>query len=50
MPHHKEVDSPASFHLDDEQVSNDQGGTEILGGQLKAEMHISFDESHHRVV
>jgi len=51
MPHHKEVDSPASMHPDDEQVSNDQGGTEILGDQLEEEMHnISFDESQHRVV
>ena len=51
MPHHKEVDSPASLHPDDEQVSNDQGGTEILGGQPKAETHdISFDEYHHKVV
>jgi len=32
MPHHKEVDSPASLHPDDDQVSNNQGGTEILGG------------------
>ena len=51
MPHHKEVESPTSLHLDDEQVSNNQGGTEILGGQPKVEMHnISFNESHHRVV
>jgi len=33
MPHHKEVDSPASLHPDDEQVSNDHGGTKILGRQ-----------------
>ena len=51
MPHHKEVDSPTSMHLDDEQVSNDQGGTQILGDQPEGEMHnISFDESQHRVV
>ena len=36
MPHRKEVNSPAPLHPDDEQVSNDQGGTEILGGQLEA--------------
>ena len=51
MPHHKEVDSHASMHPDDEKVSNDQGGTEILGGQQEAEMHnIAFEEYHHRVV
>jgi len=39
------------MHPDDEQVSNDQGGTEILGGWLAAEMRkSSFDESQHRVV
>jgi len=51
MLHHKEVDSPTSLHPDDEQVSNGQGGTKILGVQLEAEMHnISFNESHHNVV
>lgn len=51
MPHDKEVDSPASMHTDDEKVSNDQGGIEILGGQPEAEVHnISFHESHHRVL
>ena len=51
MPHHKEVDSLAPMHPNDEQVSNDQGGTEILGVQLEGQMqNISFDESHHRVV
>ena len=51
MRHHKEVESPASIHLDDEQVSNDQGGTIILGGQSEWEIHnISFDEYHHKVV
>lgn len=51
MPHQREVDSLASMYPDDKQVSNDQGGTKILGGQSKAEMHnISFVESHHRVV
>jgi len=51
MPHQREVDSPASMHPDDEKVSDDQGGTEILCGQLEAETHnISFDESHHRFV
>jgi len=51
MPHHREVDSPTSMHLDDEQVSNDQGGIEILGGQLEVEMcNNFFDESQHRVV
>jgi len=50
MPHHKEVDSPASMHLADEKYMNDQGGTDILGDQLEEEMHnISFDESQHRV-
>ena len=51
MPHHKEVDSPASMYLEEVQVSDDQGGTEILGDQLEEEMHkISFDESQHRVM
>lgn len=51
MPHHREVSSPASMHLDDEKVSNDEGCTEILGGQPEEEMHDnSFDESQHRVV
>lgn len=51
MPRHKEVESPTSMHPDDEKVSDDQGGTKILGDQSKAEMHtISFDESHHKVV
>ena len=51
MPHHREVDSPASMHPDDEQVSNEQGGTKILGDKQEEEMHtISFDESQHRVV
>ena len=51
MPHHKEVNSPASMHPDDGQVSNDQGGTKILGDQPEGEIHnISFDESQHRVV
>ena len=51
MPHHKELDSPTSMQPDDEQVSNDQGGIEILGDQLEEEMHnMSFDESQHRVV
>ena len=51
MPHQREVDSSASMHPNDEQVSDDQGGTEILGDQLETEMHnISFDESHHKVV
>jgi len=36
MPRHKEVDSPTSLHPSDEQVSNDQGGIEILGGQPEA--------------
>ena len=50
MPHHQEVDSPALMHVDDEQVSNDQGGTKILGGHLEVEMrNNSFDESQHRV-
>lgn len=51
MHHQREVESPASMHLDDEKVSGDQGGTEILGGQPEVEMHkLSFDESHHRVL
>lgn len=51
LPHHQKVDLPASPHPDDEQVSCDREGTEILGDQLEEEMHnISFDESHHRVV
>ena len=50
MPHHKEVDSPASMHLEEEKVLDDQGGTEILGDQPEEEMqNISFDESQHRV-
>jgi len=32
MPHHQEVNLPASLHLEEEQVSSDQGDTEILGG------------------
>lgn len=48
MPHHREVDSTALMHPDDEQVLKDQGGIEILGGQTEAEMrNISFDESQH---
>ena len=31
MPHHKDIESPASMHPDDEKVLHDQGGTEILG-------------------
>lgn len=51
MPHHREIRSPTSMHLDNEKVSNDQGCTEILGGQPKEEMcDNSFDESQHRVV
>jgi len=51
LPHHQEVDLSTSPHPEDEQVSSDQGGTEILGGQLEGEMHtISFDDSQHRVV
>jgi len=51
MPHHKEVDPPTPMHSKEEQVSNDQGGTEILGDQPEEEMHnISFNESQHRVV
>jgi len=51
IPHHKEVDSPTSMHRNEEQVSDDQGGTKIIGDQLEEEMHnISFDESQHRVV
>lgn len=46
MPQCQEVDLPASLHPEDEQVSSNQGGTEILGDQLEGEMHnISFDES-----
>ena len=30
MTHDQAVDLPASLHLDDEKVSSDQGGTEIL--------------------
>jgi len=51
MPHHKEVDSPNSMHLEEEKVSDDQGGTKVLGDHSEEEMHnISFDESQHRVV
>ena len=51
MPHNQEIDLPASPHPDDEKVSNDRGGNEILGDQLEEEMHnISFDKSQHRVV
>ena len=51
MPHHQEVDPPASLHLEDEQVPSDQGDTKILLDMLEGEMHnISFDESQHRVV
>ncbi len=51
MPHHQKVKLPTSRDLDNEQVSSDQGGTDILGDQLEGEMHnISFDESQHRVV
>lgn len=39
------------MHRDNEQVLDDQGGTEILGGQPEVEIHnISIDESHQRVV
>jgi len=39
------------MNLDDEKVSNDQGCTEILGGQPEVEMHDnSFDESQDRFV
>lgn len=51
MPHHQEVDSPAWLHPNDEQVSCDQGGTEILGDKREGEIdNIPFDESQHRVV
>lgn len=51
MPYHIEVDSLAAMYLNDDKMSNDQGCTKILGGQLEAEMHdSSFDESQHRVV
>jgi len=32
MPHHKEVESPASMHQNDEKVLNDEEGTKMLGG------------------
>jgi len=38
MPHHREFDLPDSIHPDDEQVLNDQGCTEIFGGQPEAEV------------
>ena len=51
MPHHQEVNPPASPHLEDEQFLSDQEDIEILGDQLEGEMHnISFDESQHRVL
>jgi len=51
MPHHQEVVPPASPHPKDEKIPSDQGDTEILGDQLKGEMHnISIDEYQHRVV
>ena len=50
MPHNKAVNSPASMHLEEEKVSDDQVGTEILGDQPKEGHKIMFDESQHRVV
>lgn len=51
MAQHKEVNSPISMHPNDEQVSNDQGGIEILGDQSEEELHnISFDKIQNRVV
>ena len=51
MPHHQEVEPPASLHLEEEQVPSDQGDTEILGDNTGGERHnISFDASRHRVV
>lgn len=51
MLHHKEVESPTSMHLEEEKVSNYQGGIEILRDQLEEKMHnITFDESQHRVM
>lgn len=51
MPHHQEVELPTSPRPDDEKVSSDQGGIEILGDQAEGEMHnISFNESQHKVV
>lgn len=51
MPHHQQVKSPTSLHPDDEKVSSELGGIEILGDQPEGEMHkISFNESQHRVV
>lgn len=51
IPHHQEVDPPASPHSEEEQVPSDQEDIEILGDNLEEEMHnISFDKSQHRVV
>jgi len=51
MPHHQEFDPPSSPDPEAKQVPSDQGDTEILGDNLKGEMHnISFDESQHRVM
>ena len=51
MPKDQEVTPPASPDPGAEQVLIDQGDTEILEGNLEADVHnISFDESQHRVV
>jgi len=45
MPHHQEVNSPASPHQEEEKVPSEQGDNPM------GEMHnISFDASQHRVV
>ena len=51
MPHHQEVDPPASPHPEEAKVPSDQGDTKILGDQSEGGMHnISFNESQHIVV
>ena len=45
MPHHQEVDPPASPNLEVEQVPSDQGDNEIPRDNLEGEMHnVLFDD------
>jgi len=51
MPYHQDIDPLASPDPKVEQVSRDQGDTEILADNLEEEMqNISFDELQRRVV
>lgn len=51
MPFHQEVDPLASPDLEAEKVPTNQGDNDILGNNLKEEMHNTLvDESQHRVV